>query len=127
MVNVQKYTNSTCKHCGEKYHAKRSDSKFCSPACRVANHRKPNPKQEIDALCSQAGSIINELVKHMDNPENQKQAYEALDAVQGMASFWMSAYRLSWWRCVDCKTAWRGYREKCSCGSENLRPQGKLG
>jgi hypothetical protein len=29
-----------CYHCGEVYTPKRSDSKFCSGACRVAEHRE---------------------------------------------------------------------------------------
>jgi endogenous inhibitor of DNA gyrase (YacG/DUF329 family) len=30
---------SDCEHCGETYTQSRSDSRFCSTRCRVANHR----------------------------------------------------------------------------------------
>ena len=33
----------TCHQCGTTYHAHRSTSRFCSPVCRLRNHRKPAP------------------------------------------------------------------------------------
>jgi hypothetical protein len=31
-----------CQHCGQMFQPARSDAKFCSTRCRVANHRKVN-------------------------------------------------------------------------------------
>ena len=44
-------TKATCKHCAEPLHwAARSDARFCSTRCRVANHRKRHlPRPLTDA------------------------------------------------------------------------------
>ena len=42
----------TCKYCGAEFEAKRSDAKFCSAKCRMANKREQQkPTKKICPVC----------------------------------------------------------------------------
>lgn len=47
-----------CEHCGQKYIARSTRSRFCSDSCRVANHakrKKQQEKQPVEIVKKQVG------------------------------------------------------------------------
>lgn len=46
---------AACAHCGQLYEPKRSNSRFCGGACRVAAHRAKQPTAALVVACAVCG------------------------------------------------------------------------
>lgn len=57
------YNVARCEHCGSEYQAARRTSRFCSTACRVANHRQQRQRESrnpsYENAAREAGRRIN--------------------------------------------------------------------
>lgn len=69
----------TCVQCGETFEAARSDAAFCSPRCRLANHRAPKKRANQIEYMGQVGRQMRDVATQYSR---SKDVYEAMVRLQ---------------------------------------------
>lgn len=106
-----------CEHCGDKYTAARSSSRFCGDRCRVRHHRWKD--STVTMPKNQAIDAITQISRMMEG-ELSYEAILALKTIGKIARMYGDAANVgSWWRCQKC---WQAVKKEipldndCSCG-----------
>lgn len=107
--------NRNCDYCQESYTASRKTSKFCSTACRVANHR--SVKHAKDNF-GEIADFIAELSKQLEVKSTCYNAAIDLTSIRKIIDFHFPP-NTRWWRCDNCKQAVMKFlpdESSCQCG-----------
>lgn len=106
--------SNTCQYCNETYIAERKTSKFCSTACRVANHRaktrlKDNYKELTDMLIT--------IARGLESIDTCHAAAIDLSTIRKTVDMYFPP-NTRWWRCANCNQAVMKFmptEQDCQC------------
>jgi hypothetical protein len=111
---IQK-TPTPCVTCGKTFYAQRKSAKFCSDACRIANHRV---KVAHDEKLAQFAAMIADLGHALYVKESSYEAaIELTNLRRAIDMFLPSTTR--WWHCDNCHNSTMVFiprEDSCSCG-----------
>jgi hypothetical protein len=85
-----------CVWCDRPFEAKRSSAKYCSDACKTAQHRY-NPKAQIEYHLAAALSHITQIERITEKDKDvHMPGYEAISTIMSVANYHLPS-RKSWW------------------------------
>jgi len=114
----QKTIVKKCAFCNKDFVGARSTAKFCSDACKVANHREKKAKLES---YKQMSKQIRNLAVELENKETSYSAAITLDSLRRTLDMYFPP-KTRWWRCDGCGKAVMKFlpdTKDCDCGSKS--------
>lgn len=110
-----KILSKKCVFCGADFVAARSTAKFCSDACKVANHREKKAKLETYYTISKQ---IRNIAADLEHKETSYAAAISLDSLRRTLDMYFPP-KTRWWRCDGCGKAIMKFlpdAKDCACG-----------